>query len=315
MKTVNTITAQKEAPEARAAKRELLHENKQALQFLHHTFRMDFQKPYFIAKGNGSFTFSKVRGLIEKAITGDYTACVLVKHKRRAWFERLHYVYFDSYDSRFSIERLSGSYNYDFDDYNMRGSFEEYRKTKTDYYFIIAQSAANLTPEKQPRGITPYERYASIGLKYGNSGDIIVTDYNNHRIKIPEWYGRKIDRPELDKSGYYRTDRVNDLKRRAAQLKKDREKAAVDAAAFDAKIAEMETGLEEARRHIIQIIQAAKARDDIKPLLGYSGKMELLDSAWAYLETFKEKAENKAFSNTKQALDIANQFACCISRI
>lgn len=230
----------------------LLAENRKALQGLHAIANMDFQQPFTIIERTGKFTYNSIVKELEKPDIDETNIFILYKSDK-TWNYGKHYIArltngkFES--DRGTIEGYETASGWRwFDTMIGKSEFEECRKSENGHYFIIAQ-------EKQfenHRGTAYYmqerfrvheecgRRYA---IPYYRNGDYF---YNNVLTEC--------DSRTFDKSGY--CQQVNSYAQRVRALKAQRSAAA--AAAWDntEKCAEVEARIRKINTRIAELTAA-----------------------------------------------------------
>lgn len=126
--------------------KELKQDNKTALKYLHDKYSFDFQKPVTIIKEEGKFTANYVSIYLSKVITPffpeDYEIVLLIRHYNYCnQLDKLHAVSCDG--DKFTVDVPRG-YKYNIDTFYNKRVFEEIRKKRTAYYYIIAQKKKHL---------------------------------------------------------------------------------------------------------------------------------------------------------------------------
>ena len=218
----NTATKPTATPEAAA----ILAINPAILRGLHIKLGFDFQQPVTIKRIPAPFTIKKAWKLIESDHTpATSTAAIIMRDIGNTWciYRDLHMTPItadnlrDDYDDHmsYSLGRAHG-YKTVFSSFYAKGSFHDLRKAPTCEAWIIAQHNDLLKPwtepardwtERQP-DMAPDEYVQHSPVYYGNRRPTIIIDKSNYRVDL----------------------RREDLKRRAAKLRADRQKAAADAA-------------------------------------------------------------------------------------
>lgn len=263
--------------EQHAAIRDLLSENKKALQFLHVAKGFDFEKDFFIVRQNGSFTVNKVKKEIESRIEGDYIAAIMLKASAERYSNRsLYYVSF--HGQRFDAARADklDYWSFDIDYMYGVGDFEETRKKKTDHIYIIAQSTENATTAgKKPVNMAQRfklkeaQKSCRDGVDYIRALDLETTDGQKEPFHYEPWghfyWGEKRSddiADYIDKNGYLLRSHRLDLYHRARELQAKREKAALEVYDFTADDKTARVGLELCKTKISEKIAAVQTYDD-----------------------------------------------------
>lgn len=229
----------------------LLAENRKALQGLHAIANMDFEKPFIILERTGSFTYNSILKDLNNGSalysydTRFYCKIKTTKYNIFVLYKRTDYNDNDTYiarlnDSKFETERKTIQ-GYEracgwrwFDTSIGKEAFEKARKSSTGHYFIIAQEKQ--FENKRSREYSTADRFK---LHFERKTLKSATPYYRNSDK---WYDNIIspyDRRTFDKSGYMQ--QVNNYEQRVKALKAERSAAA--AAKFDnsEKLAEFET--------------------------------------------------------------------------
>lgn len=158
----------------------LLHENPNALQFLHYASGFDFNSPFHVSSGTGRFTFNKVMAQVSSVIKGPVNVALFVKVNNH-YLPRLYYVPMGNSGFKPTESGLRNTYYYNVDDFNTQRRFEEVRKNETDHYYIVIQSKSYSKPwhEKQFDYDARYkiERHtlAQVGYNHVCLGSLVLT--------------------------------------------------------------------------------------------------------------------------------------------
>lgn len=292
--------------------KELLSENNKAFQFLHTANGFDFEKDYFIAKLEGRFTYNMVKKALAENMAGDYTAALLLKKESTSSYNNLYYIGLDMAAGKFEPLRNAFPYwEYKIDYFFGKGDFEETRKNKTDHIYIIAQKNEYLTAPKEKAGFDYSQRFRYIPSEWGEKcGDghgntyinkitVMLLDGSAKQVEYKASRQYDKERPAavsdvIDKSGYLLIERRRDLKRRAAALRAEREKAAALAADFSEKEKEIKAGIDNAKLHLAEMALTVENDDDAKALDKAADSFRWL---MFYYNRHNEKAVNKQFSS------------------
>lgn len=215
---MSTTTKPTATPEAAA----ILAINPAIFKGLHIKLGFDFQQPLTICRIPAPFTIKKAWKLAE-ADPATSTAAIIMRDTGNTWgiYRDLHMTPItadnlrDDYDDHmsYSLGRAHG-YKTVFSDFYAKGSFHDLRKSPTCEAWIIAQRNDLLKPWTEPtrdwterqRDMTPGEHPQPRRVYYGNRRPVYLIDKSNYRLDA----------------------RRDDLKRRAAKLRADRQKAAAD---------------------------------------------------------------------------------------
>jgi len=289
----NTITATKPTatPEAAA----ILAINPAIFKGLHIKLGFDFQQPVTIRRIPAPFTIKKAW----KLAGADYdpatsTAAIIMRDTGNTWgiYRDMHMAPItadnlrDDYDDHgmsYSLGRAHG-YKTVFSTFYAKASFHDLRKSPTCEAWIIAQRNDLLKPWTEPardwterqRDMTPGEHPQPCRVYYANRRPVYLIDKSNYRVDA----------------------RREDLKRRAAKLRADRQKAAADDA----------TRATAARRYndLLKAFNAAKQR--IVTALVNVDPLTLSPAAVAELETIGKAVGEYAWKGLSGAARDINQF-------
>ena len=291
--------------------KQLLSENRKALQFLNHAKGFDFEKPYNIVRKVGRFTSRTVAACVPEG----HAAVMLlkpIKTYRRSWVS-LYYVEIGA-GGTFCPLRKNGVkyYAYPGIDYMFsKGDFEDIRKNETDCIYIITQAPEHLRPRKETR----LDLYARLNLsdvrKWGDGrgNSYIGSVYLKSRDRNEKPVEYKTDgKPAtvadvIDKSGYMVSTRRADLKRRAYLLRADRARAAAAAADFTAEAAEIVREMENAKKAL-----SAQVFGDFYSI---SERARNLRIAANYLDRYnlwKAAERYQTVASIKEDLDAAREY-------
>lgn len=297
--------------------KQLLQEQKNALRALHDILHFDFEKPHTVHYIKGSYTAKKVLALASDTGYYEPLIAVLTKNKNNYWKD-LHLVTIDKY-GKIEIDCPAKNYrgNSRIDYFFRKGDFEDIRKkADTETYIIIQSSLDLITPT--PETLDRDKRYIYIPSPYERAGDGHGNTYIN-RIKLqhtgekgtifeygtePGYYVDRSNRTNdinniIDKSGYLLQHRRRELKRRAAALRAERQKAAYMETDNTAKIAELAEKIQAAKTRICEALTQAKTADQIHEI----GKILY----WSFariasdFERYQAKTTEKAYHSIEQS--------------
>lgn len=244
----------------------LLAENRKALQGLHAIANMDFEKPFIILERTGKFTYNSIlKDLNSGSALYSYDTRFYCKIKTTEYnifvlYKRTDYNDNDMYiarlnDSKFEAERKTIQ-GYEracgwrwLDTSIGKEAFEKARKSSTGHYFIIAQEKQ--FENKRSREYSTNDRFK---LHFERKKLKSATPYYRNSDK---WYDNIIspyDRRTFDKSGYMQ--QVNNYEQRVRALKAERSEAA--AAVWDntEKCAEVENRIRKINARIAELTAA-----------------------------------------------------------
>lgn len=291
--------------------KELKQDNKAALQYLHDKFSFDFQKPVTVIKETGKFTANYVSIYLSKVITPfypeDYEIVLLIRpYDYRHQLDRLHAAVCDG--DRFTVD-LPRGYKYDIDTFYNKRDFEENRKTRTAYYYIIAQKKEHLCLDHSVK-IDYTERFEYIPKSYeqycdgkGNTyyGRITIAhkDTNADAFEYPTRYKNLKELSDIiDKSGYLVCEYRTALNRRVCAYKNKNRKAeflATDYSGVVKELTEMFEALKnEIAKAVLNIANGSQARYIEKAV-------DKLSWGLSYFLTYKQRIEEKYYDSKQYA--------------
>ena len=286
---------------------------KNTFRFLHETDGYNFTKPVILNKFSGSFTLKKLWSIIPHK-NYDYNVCVLFNIPcGRYDREKEYHVVRICGENEFDIELKANTYfNWTTvpNTFYRKADFTELRKRNNIETYLIAQRKDYQTTitEKEPYSVGTLddnvryffdkEQYAytsNMEKKYISELHLRDTTGKGKKIvyRVPQYYRKDLTFYDiLDNSGYYVYNRRAELKRRAAALRAEREKAAYNEYDTTGMIEKAVNAAEKTKSAIIKKIQAAADCDSM-----YALHRKLYDIAWLYydIESFTEKINNKKF--------------------
>ena len=313
----------------RTNKAELLKEAPRAFQFINNIFHVDFNADYEIVKANNAFTVNTIK---KEATAAGYkpeeSEIILLVKGTRAW----------DCDKLQILELENDKFNYSFrdifrnkrtypprplDDFYTRKDAEEARK-KAAYTYIILQKKENATPEN-PHTVNRCERFKYISNETYNNGEYVTrvhttrTDDNGSGYTIND-HGQYVYTSQLekyrtlaeiiDKSGYITMDKRENLKRRAAALKAEREKAAYIETDNAGKIAELWKQANAKKLEIAEELKNATTGEQIARIGDKLWKYNALGGIYKSLERLEERDNEKQYKSIETfeaaAADIEN---------
>ena len=259
----------------------LLKENRKALQFLHAAYGMDFESPYFIKRLEGRFTYNSVTKAIGEKLDGKYKAVVLIKPFDTYRNERLHVIDVKLGKFERPERKAVKMWRFDIDEFFTVGDFEETRKNRTKYAYIIAQSNEHLKmPNCKPWDYSARYKIKNDALRGGveMSSDgrggkwvskitllsptgerepLVYEPFNHFYFEERAELGDNIEN-YIDKSGYLIREKRHDLKTRVKALKAQRDLNALKAADFTEEETRIFTKLEEVKKQLAAAVLAAE---------------------------------------------------------
>lgn len=280
--------------ETREAVKALNTENKKALRGLSDNFSFDFEKPFFIVRLEGKFTFNSVKKAIPEEYAGN--AALLIKKQDSKYHrdDKLYLVqmgatkfYCGDRYNRFT------TWSYDLDYFCGVGDFEDARKTCIDHYYIIAQALENgrtLSDRK------PIDRRGRHKIKNFWSNKIIMVDEWGHEWDYcRSYYPGKTDKlPILDKSGYLYADAVTALYTRLKNYKAAKAERAAALTDFDDAENTAIKAIRDKRETISKLLITPKTGDEINEIEKMLNKLRWVLWAWERYNAGKNEASATA---------------------
>lgn len=287
--------------------RVLLSERPHALQILRACYWFNFESPFYAQLLHGSFTVGQLEKIARARVGGsDAFAVVLVRDGARA--------HIGCSWSDFKIVSLPGGGRFDIEfphdaiykyntgreraglDYFFRKSdFNDVRKLATAEAFLIVQRAdymgasEKLAPAASDRFYAVSDSYETkIYTSAANSARVV------RRVKVRDVRPNDV----IDKSGYLLQDRRADLRRRAAALRADRQRAAFLGHDWSGEVEKLADMVISYREKCLQTINAAASYADIKEALkmfnSYSSGLEWIMYEF---ETFVERVRDGKYTS------------------
>lgn len=291
--------------------KDIKQDNNKALRYLHKNYGFDFQKPFVIIKQDGKFTANYVSIYLSKVITPfypeDYQIVLLVRpYDYRNQLDRLHAVSCDG--DKFTINVPSG-YSYGIDDFYNKRDFEEKRKNRTAYYYIIAQKKEYLCLDHSVK-IDYTERFEYIPRNSETFYDGKGNTYYGHitiaqkrtNTELFKYATKRKDLKELsdiiDKSGYLVCEYRSELHRRVAMYKNKKRKAEFLAMDYSGVVKELENKFDELKSEIakavMNITNGSQARFIEKAV-------DNLSWGLSYFAIYKQRIEEKYYDSREYA--------------
>lgn len=239
------------------ALKELLQCRRKALQFLACCYGYDFQKPFKVTGLLGKFTVNSI-----KKMTGSNNVILLVCKGTEVRCVELK-------TGKFEVEVPRDNYKYSIDDYYVKYSFEEDRKSGKLGVFIIQQDA------EYKRGV---KRTSNSYYYYSNSSS-----------------------NEFDKSGCNITEARQALKYRLNNYKADKRKREVDSISYEADLKEIKEMFQILKNKLVLRLSEAKTSEDYKNIENIFN----YNFVWMVrnIENFETKVMQNKFHTVKEATD------------
>lgn len=284
-----------------------------ALRVLHDVRNYDFEKPYFIQYHKGAYTVNKVlKTISEQFANPAHCQITLLTRDTSRHFADLNIVaVFSTGDISVDINLpwYGHKRNY-IGHFFTKSSFTDVRKSEDAETYFIAQCSDDLTKSKK---YIPNlsERFRHIpgdhGMMCDNRGNHWVYRVNlqslstkgekfEHKFDYHNPATRSADISDyIDKSGYIIRYHREELKRRAAALRAEREKAVYLQHDYTNEVEELELKVTAAKNKMINLLINAATGSEVGDI---AHKIPwVLSSAMRALERFKEKSEARTFAS------------------
>lgn len=245
--------------ETRTNVKEILSENKFAFQLLNRARGYDFEKPFYIIKGEGKFTYGSIIKLIKSVVrtdfdVTDYICFMLIKDKRTYRQDNFCGVDIDKNFENLDRDLWSTKREHvrSFDNYidncHTVKDFEELRKNYTDSYYVIIQQYSDSYVSGEIK-IDVAERVEVLKQEWG-----YTTLKQNNFISQERSYTQF----NIDKSGYIKQDNYSE---RLRKIKANKDKNEVDTIDETAFIEDTNNKLNTIKNYISTNILTANAQE------------------------------------------------------
>ena len=220
---------------------------------LHIKIGFDFEKPITIKPIQAPFTLKKAWKAVEPANPYTNTAAIIMRDSRPNYYHTPRVVPItadgirdDFHDMSYHQYDRDNRYNNVFDYICRKGDFNDLRKLDTcEAYIIVQHDNFIQKPVTRETDWTQRQPHMTPGV---------------HDIPSRFYYANRKPTMTIDKSNYRVDIKREDLKRRAAKLRSDREKAAADLATRNTATERMNAITDHfnaAKRRIINALEAA----------------------------------------------------------
>lgn len=297
--------------ETRTNVKEILSENKFAFQLLNRARGYNFEKPFYIIKGEGKFTYNSIIKLIKSVVGTDfevscYNCFMLIKDKRTYRQDNFCGVdidkNFENLDRDLWSTKREHVHSYDnyIDNCHTVKDFEELRKNYTDSYYVIIQQYSDSYVSGEIK-IDVAERVEVLKQEWG-----YTTLKQNNFISQERSYVQF----NIDKSGYIKQDNYSE---RLRKIKANKDKNEVDTIDETAFIEDTNNKLNTIKNYIsTNILTANSAKANI-----ISNIMRNYTCALEEMERLIAKYTNKTYHNIRQLNEdkffITNTIQHCIN--
>lgn len=279
--------------------RNLLNLNRKVLQYLHWFKGMDFEQPFEIVAGEGSFTSNSLKKAVNVGNDANNYKFSLLLVFNSYGSEKFYAVNIDSYfkfniDVKRSINYLHSYFNFNIDNFSYKKQFEEVRKSNEVKWFVVMQKKEYIIPAEHLIKTADFtERF---------------TDTDKHSAYIKDVNGVRVANHilDFDKSNYCLNDIHNNYEERARKLRQERNKSKADNYDGLSEAYELKKKIESLLPLITEIINKkdfGKATDIFDRYNGFYGMYKRIND-------HIEKLENKSYRNVdeiKIAIDLINK--------
>lgn len=316
--------------------RELLEQNKGGLKQLHDIGGYDFNKPFTLSHIVGNFTIKKALSDILPYYNNPFIN-IIIRDRKAHEYNRKYKIITVSTDATYETSIKTPYYKKasfeTFGTFWRKADFEEMRKKQTCEAFIIAQELEHThrTPEK---AIDKSKRYIYQPSPYEKAGDGKGNTYIS-RITLKETdgtgevmeyqtEGRYITAYDkerrtnnindiIDKSGYFIRERREDLRRRAAQIRAEKQRNIFTSCDFSAELAKTRA---EAERAKIEVIEALKNATTSEQIGKVSKAMRWeLEYIYSDVERHEEKTTKKEYASVEKYENAKNNITNKIKKM
>ena len=291
----------------------LINYKKDYVRGLHACLGYDFNNTFYAFEINGKFTVNQV---LKEAAAADHTpakSLISIITRPAAGFYASYYTTI-ILNKAGKIENDINHCGYSnnnwasIDKYHTKASFDEVRK-KDGHTIVICQNRELLkAPQRDKSKFDHLQRFNLLEVntciyttgKYINklvlspcTGNGSKYDYENNLYSFKTLDSSLF----IDKSGYLLQPRRDDLKRRAAAIRAEKEKAAYNARSNDAIIKDINVQIEKKHAQIIAELTAAKTSEDMQKVAKKLDYFRGLSGIMHDFELLQERDKNKSFSS------------------
>lgn len=299
----------------------LLSAGKYSLKDLHDVLGFDFCAPFGAYMVKGRFTIKQVEKLIgaDDYNYGNSVIAICTRDKSKPWEKRFHLVTFTHSAISICARTPYRADGWGLDTFYRKSDFESVRKSDSAETVIFAQLDKHIKkPCQRAFSLDTSERYKLLDYDYchvvernkkyinrlhlqemGTNGKKIDYDIIGRVFCSGANYAENIDQV-IDKSGYFVQLRRADLKRRAAALRADREKAKFAISDNTAKIEELQKLIDERKQEIILNLTLATTADEFKAVGDSIGLYKGFADTVRAFEHLKEKDASKSYRSISE---------------
>jgi len=272
----------------------LLSVHPDSFRALRAAYGFDFEKPFQIAHNDGKISMSGMEKLVDDC--GQKIAIIRDKDNRYCSRDKFHLIQLCG-GGTFEIEVPKIIYHYTLDHYYRKADVHEARKSAGFECYVIGQKSEYI----QPKTEKPFDLSGRFSVS-ADRWEIKLSDYfTGRQYKSVRTSAAKVEEL-IDKSGYLLQGRREELRRRAANLRRERAKTAYIAQENGGKVEELRRLIEEKRRQIVKALESAKTSDDLKKI---GDCIDDYKSGLCWIayscEMFAKKTEKKAYASIEES--------------
>ena len=277
--------------------KDLLNVNRKALQYLHWFKGMDFEKPFEVVSGKGSFTSNSVKKAVNVGDNAsDYKFGFLLAFN--FWgSEKLYAVDIDSsFKFDVDVKKRVNDFNlymdFNINYFSYKKPFEEKRKSSEVKWFVIMQKKEYIIPAEQ------LIKTADFTERFTDTDKLYAKDVNGVRVSKRNMC--------FDKSNYCLNDIHKNYEERVRELRQERNKSKADN--YD--------GLSEAYKlkdkieSLLPLITESINKKDFSKATDIFDRYNGFNTMYRYINEHIEKLENKSYRNVSEietTIDIINK--------
>lgn len=200
----------------------LLTENRKALQFAHDFAGFDLCAPFTLKETPDAPTINRIKNLLNLETVDDMNILIFIKPSSDFYFQSLHVATVE--DDKINPITMNNTktnnfYNYDIDDFCRLSDYAKMKKTAQKFYILAQDEKHQTTPTTTTEQLTTYTRYKIISNYYKK---VYISPIDKNKIK-PHCFCYTLNAVEIiDKSGYYTNLAKEKREQRARQLRQEK---------------------------------------------------------------------------------------------
>lgn len=275
-------------------------ENRRALRDLHAAVGFDFEKPVFALRVEAPFTWNSIRKQIPDLTE---TECAVVMVERKESYHGARWNYIRLNPDGFGTEPPRKSY-FPFNGCEKlytKSDAENIRKKTAHHAYVIGQHVSNLAPVRTRRPLDPLARICEPKPNEWHFRDRATGRVFTEIYTVPDYSPyQRMKAEDFDKSGYYLPLKRNELKRRANDLRKQREKERASTVDFSKETKTLRDTFETLRRKTISGLASASKSYEFGAV--YNAVFFI---RWHYADV--ERAEQRTNDRAWTSVDFARE--------